>query len=141
MDEFALFKGHRYATVVVDADTQQVLWVGGMFRHSVCCHGHEHGVRSGGQEHCPQAQAVYDPGYVKRDNAKTGALFELIAHRYEHGSLVITSNHSFSTWGSIFVDETMAVAAADRLNHHGYIFELKGESYRKKTAKAVTSAA
>lgn len=28
-DEFALFKGHRYATVVADADTQQVLWVGG----------------------------------------------------------------------------------------------------------------
>ncbi|WP_181421328.1 ISL3 family transposase, partial [Serratia marcescens] len=27
MDEFALFKGHRYATVVMDADTQQVLWV------------------------------------------------------------------------------------------------------------------
>ncbi|TZF20180.1 transposase, partial [Salmonella enterica subsp. enterica serovar Typhimurium] len=38
------------------------------------------------------------------------------------------------------VDETMAVAAADRLIHHGYMFELKGESYRKKTAKAVTSA-
>ncbi|EEY5198426.1 transposase, partial [Salmonella enterica subsp. enterica serovar Typhimurium] len=54
--------------------------------------------------------------------------------------LVITSNHPFSMWGSIFVDETMAVAAADRLIHHGYMFELKGESYRKKTAKAVTSA-
>ncbi|WP_343091284.1 ATP-binding protein, partial [Escherichia coli] len=48
--------------------------------------------------------------------------------------------HPFSMWGSIFVDETMAVAAADRLIHHGYMFELKGESYRKKTAKAVTSA-
>ncbi len=82
---------------------------------------------------------VDDLGYVKRDSAETGVLFELIAHRYERGSLVITSNHPFSMWGSIFVDETMAVAAADRLIHHGYMFELKGESYRKKTAKAVTS--
>lgn len=84
---------------------------------------------------------IDDLGYVKRDNAETGVLFELIAHRYERGSLVITSNHPFSKWGSIFVDETMAVAAADRLIHHGYMFELKGESYRKKTAKAVTSVA
>lgn len=74
---------------------------------------------------------VDDLGYVKRDNAETGVLFELIAHRYERGSLVITSNHPFSTWGSIFVDETMAVAAADRLIHHGYMFELKGENYVK----------
>lgn len=51
---------------------------------------------------------VDDLGYVKRDNAETGVLFELIAHRYERGSLVITSNHPFSTWGSIFVDETMS---------------------------------
>lgn len=28
MDEFALFKGHRYATVVICADSQRVLWVG-----------------------------------------------------------------------------------------------------------------
>lgn len=46
---------------------------------------------------------VDDLGYVKRDSAETGVLFELIAHRYERGSLVITSNHPFSMWGSIFV--------------------------------------
>ncbi|MDS1049512.1 ATP-binding protein [Klebsiella pneumoniae] len=34
------------------------------------------------------------------------------------------------------MDETMAVAAADRLIHHGYIFEVTGESYRKKTSKS-----
>nr|WP_323373123.1 ATP-binding protein [Serratia symbiotica] len=77
---------------------------------------------------------IDDLGYVKRDNAETGVLSELIAHRYERGSLIITSNHPFSTWGNIFVDDTMA--AADRLIHYGYIFEVTGESYRKKTSKA-----
>lgn len=28
MDEFALHKGHRYASVVLDADTRRVLWIG-----------------------------------------------------------------------------------------------------------------
>lgn len=28
MDEFAIHKGHRYATLIVDADTRKVLWVG-----------------------------------------------------------------------------------------------------------------
>ena len=28
MDEFALYKGHRYASVVLDADTKRVLWIG-----------------------------------------------------------------------------------------------------------------
>ncbi|KHA55310.1 transposase [Aeromonas hydrophila] len=81
---------------------------------------------------------IDDLGYVKRNNAETEVLFELIAHRYERGSLIITSNHPFSEWGSIFVDETMMVAAADRLIHHGYTFEVTGESYRKKMSKAVT---
>ncbi|WP_316044535.1 ATP-binding protein [Serratia liquefaciens] len=55
-------------------------------------------------------------------------LFEPITHCYERGCLVITNNHPFS----ICVDETMAVAAVDRLIHHGDLFELKGESYREK---------
>ncbi|QLK87352.1 hypothetical protein E3U36_02695 [Arsenophonus endosymbiont of Aphis craccivora] len=84
---------------------------------------------------------IDDLWYVKRDNAETGVLFELIAHRYENGSLIITSNHGFSAWGEIFVDETMAVAAVDRLIHHGYLFELRGESYRKKMARVKIGAA
>ncbi|WP_241212186.1 transposase [Vibrio scophthalmi] len=28
MDEFAIFKGHRYATVIADAKTHQVIWIG-----------------------------------------------------------------------------------------------------------------
>ncbi|MEH5014446.1 hypothetical protein [Phytobacter diazotrophicus] len=31
------------------------------------------------------------------------------------------------------------VGSAGRLIHHGYMFELKGKNYRKKTAKALSS--
>lgn len=43
-----------------------------------------------------------DIGYVKRSEAETSVLFELIAHRYEIKSLLITSNQTFSEWDSIF---------------------------------------
>jgi DNA replication protein DnaC len=38
-------------------------------------------------------------------------LFELIAYRYEKGSMLITSNQAFSEWNSIFGDNMMTVAA------------------------------
>jgi DNA replication protein DnaC len=76
---------------------------------------------------------IDDIGYIKRDEAETTVLFELIAHRYEAGSVVITSNQPFSAWDTIFPDDMMAVAAIDRLIHHAHVVELNGESYRKKT--------
>lgn len=75
---------------------------------------------------------IDDIGHVQRTEAETSVLFELIAHRYESGSLLITSNHPFSAWDSIFPDNMMAVAAVDRLVHHADIIELTGESYRKR---------
>jgi DNA replication protein DnaC len=75
-----------------------------------------------------------DIGYVRKSEAETHALFELIAHRYETGSLVITANHPFSNWDQIFSDSTMTVAAIDRLVHHAVIIEIQAESFRKKQA-------
>ncbi|WP_289846768.1 ATP-binding protein [Colwellia sp. E2M01] len=75
-----------------------------------------------------------DIGYVKKNDNESQVLFELIAHRYDRGSLLITSNQAFSEWDSIFGDNMMTVAAIDRLVHHNDIYQLKGESYRKKQA-------
>lgn len=75
---------------------------------------------------------IDDIGYVKRTEAETSVLFELIAHRYEAGSLLITANQPFSAWDTIFPDDMMAVAAIDRLVHHAQVIELGGESYRKR---------
>ena len=76
-----------------------------------------------------------DFGYVKKSDAETYVLFELIAHRYETGSLIITSNQSFADWDQIFPDEMMTVAAIDRLVHHADLIEVRADSsYRRKTA-------
>jgi DNA replication protein DnaC len=73
-----------------------------------------------------------DLGYVKRDEHETSVLFELICHRYETGSIIITANQPFSQWDSIFPDNMMAVAAVDRLVHHATVINIMGESYRVK---------
>jgi DNA replication protein DnaC len=75
-----------------------------------------------------------DLGYVKKSDAETHVLFELIAHRYETGSIIITSNQSFGEWDKIFTDPSMTVAAIDRVVHHAIIIEIQADSYRKRQA-------
>jgi DNA replication protein DnaC len=75
-----------------------------------------------------------DISYVRKDQAETSVLFELIAERYERRSLLITANQPFSGWDHVFPDAGMTVAAIDRLVHHSTIFELNVESYRRKKA-------
>lgn len=80
------------------------------------------------------ALVLDDFGYVKKSEQETQVLFELIAHRYETGSLIVTSNHPFAEWDRIFPDQMMTVAAVDRLVHHATIIEVNSDSYRRKEA-------
>ncbi len=82
-----------------------------------------------------------DLGYVKKSEAETSVLFELIAHRYERKSLLITANQPFSQWDAIFTDSMMTVAAIDRLVHHALIIEIQADSYRKQAAVAKSATA
>lgn len=75
-----------------------------------------------------------DLSYVRRDQAETSVLFELIAARYERKSLALTANQPFSGWDQVFPEPAMTLAAVDRLVHHSTIFELNVESYRRRAA-------
>ena len=70
--------------------------------------------------------------------SKTGAelLFELISHRYERGSTLITSNLPFDEWTETFGSERLTGALLDRLTHHVSILEMNGESYRLANSTA-----
>jgi len=75
-----------------------------------------------------------DIAYVNKDQAETSVLFELIGSRYERRSMLITANQPFGAWGKVFPDETMTLAAIDRLVHHSTILEMNVESYRRRAA-------
>ena len=59
-------------------------------------------------------------------------LYELIARRYERGSILLTSNRSPSEWAEVFGDALLASAALYRLTHHARVTVITGESYRQR---------
>lgn len=81
------------------------------------------------------ALIIDDLGYVQQDREEMEVLFTLLAHRYERGSVLITSNLPFSQCETIFKDPMTTAAAIDRLVHHSVILELNLPSYRMEAAK------
>ena len=82
-----------------------------------------------------EAVIIDDIGYVQQDRDEMEVLFTFLAHRYEKGSLMITSNLSFSKWDKIFKDPMTTAAAIDRIVHHSIILELNNvQSYRTENA-------
>lgn len=72
-------------------------------------------------------------GYLPIDKRGADLLFQVVAARYEAGSIVLTTNRAFREWGALFdVDNTLATALIDRLMHHGEALLIRGDSYRMK---------
>ena len=82
-----------------------------------------------------EALIVDDIGYVQQSREEMEVLFTLLAHRYEHRSILLTSNLVFSDWERIFKDPMTTAAAIDRLVHHSVILELNVPSYRMESAQ------
>jgi DNA replication protein DnaC len=82
-----------------------------------------------------QAIILDDIGYVQHSREEMEVFFTLLAHRYERGSLMITSNLPFSQWETLFKDPMTTAAAIDRLVHHCLILEMNLPSYRLEASK------
>jgi DNA replication protein DnaC len=62
-------------------------------------------------------------------------LYEIIAERYERGSIIVTSNRAFEEWHDVFGNDLLASAALDRLTHHAHLLVITGESYRQRSRR------
>ncbi len=73
---------------------------------------------------------VDEVGYLPFEQDAANLFFQLVSSRYEHASLILTSNLAFSSWGAVFGDQVVAAAMIDRIVHHAEVLSLKGSSYR-----------
>ncbi|MYS80035.1 IS21-like element helper ATPase IstB [Embleya scabrispora] len=80
----------------------------------------------------PSVLVVDEVGYQPLERAEANLVFQVISKRYERGSIILTSNKTFSEWGQVFGDEVLATAILDRLLHHCDVISINGPSYRLK---------
>ncbi|GAA4887176.1 IS21-like element helper ATPase IstB [Streptomyces coeruleoprunus] len=80
----------------------------------------------------PSVLVVDEVGYQPLERAEANLVFQVISKRYEKGSIILTSNKTFSEWGQVFGDEVLATAILDRLLHHCEVISINGPSYRLK---------
>lgn len=85
----------------------------------------------------PSLLVIDEVGYTRLSQEQAHLFFELVAARYEHGSIILTSNTSFAGWGRLLGgDEVLATALLDRLLHHAEVISINGRSYRMKERQA-----
>ena len=72
-------------------------------------------------------------GYLPMGREQASLFFQVVAKRYEKGSMILTSNLTFGSWDQAFAGEAVLTAAMlDRLLHHSTVVQISGESYRLK---------
>lgn len=81
----------------------------------------------------PSILLIDELGYLPVDKKGADLLFQVISQRYEHGSIILTTNKHFKKWPEIFNnDSTLTSAVLDRLLHHAESVVIEGKSYRMK---------
>lgn len=80
----------------------------------------------------PQLLLIDELGYLPLQAEAASHLFQVVSRRYEHGSIILTTNRGIAEWGEIFDDTTVAAAILDWLLHHGTVLTINGPSYRMR---------
>ena len=81
----------------------------------------------------PRLLIIDEIGYLPFSSTQASLFFQVIAKRYEAGSVILTSNLSFGEWEQVFGgNAALTSAMLDRLLHHAHVIQIRGDSYRLK---------
>jgi DNA replication protein DnaC len=81
----------------------------------------------------PKVLVIDEVGYTRLTAEQARRFFDLVTARYERGPIILTSNTSFTEWGTLLGgDKVLATALLDRLLHHAEVLTINGSSYRMK---------
>jgi DNA replication protein DnaC len=83
----------------------------------------------------PTLLVIDEVGYLPFSKEAGDLFFQVVAKRYERGSIVLGCNRAFKQWSEIFADSIVAAAIIERLVHHGDVLTLKGLSLRAVSFK------
>jgi len=83
----------------------------------------------------PDLLIIDELGFKQLPHYSADDFFEIISRRYEHGSVIITTNKPFEQWGEIFTDNVLSSAILDRIIHYSEVIKINGQSYRQKHLK------
>ena len=75
---------------------------------------------------------IDDLGMRKLPPTAAEDLLELIMHRYEQASNILTSNRPVDDWGKLLGDTATVSAMLDRLLHHAHMLKCGPKSWRTK---------
>ena len=88
----------------------------------------------------PKLLIIDEIGYLPFGREQANLFFQVVAKRYEKGSIIPTSNLAFGSWEEVFAgDAVLTAAMLDRILHHAAVVQIVGESYRLKTSAGQAS--
>ena len=88
----------------------------------------------------PNLLVIDECGYLSYDAHAADLLFEIVNHRYERNSIVLTTNKGFKEWNTVFPNATCIAALLDRLTHHAEVTLIEGDSYRMRESQMEAEA-
>jgi len=90
----------------------------------------------------PDLLIIDDMGMKQLPKRSGEYLFEIVMHRYQVRSTLMTSNRPLEDWGKLIGDVPSATAILDRFLHNAEVIAITGKSYRlrNRTDKDQTPA-